>query len=277
MRQIIASFQEYKELLSMAKQREWRDSNCYFLPAAIKQKIEQRSLIAEILENGLLLLEDNGSFYRCYYYFSRTAKAEELDLDKDAVIELPYYDTLAEPQERQIARIHEMGFRLGRRSGMMLVGADAVRIKQFSAGFRVRTSAPEDQAQIFQLFRQSFNPLFAYLPSENQLADKIKRNLLFEVRESGNIVGALNAELDKQTATIEQIAVDGKYRGKGAASCLLNTYHSQFQSKVKRFRLWINADNAAVYKMYSELGYVFSGKRANEYTKISMIDKGNGQ
>ena len=84
------TYENWKQSVAEAKSRGWKLTNCYFLPKALQLKIDAGVLSLRWIENGLILLEDAGSFYRCYYYLSPDDRPGRLELDRDGVVEFPF-------------------------------------------------------------------------------------------------------------------------------------------------------------------------------------------
>ena len=122
----IESLAQYNQLIDRAEQQGFALTNCFFLPAAVQKKVEDGTLYGLEVGSGLLLLDDNGGFYRCYYYLSPQGKPDRLTLDKNAVIEFPFNGVMGERQRQQVSLIDRMGFRLGRESGMMSAAPTAL-------------------------------------------------------------------------------------------------------------------------------------------------------
>ena len=74
----IESLAQYNQLIDRAEQQGFALTNCFFLPAAVQKKVEDGTLYGLEVGSGLLLLDDNGGFYRCYYYLSPQGKPDSL-------------------------------------------------------------------------------------------------------------------------------------------------------------------------------------------------------
>ena len=263
------SFQQYKDIITIAKQNGFKLSNCFFLPAEINRKINEGTLFFENIQNGLLLLEDLTDFYRCYYYLPVEGKPEKIQLNKDAVIELPFNVTLNEKQLLQIEKIEAMGFHLGRESGVMssasdnIVVYDDVQINELCCH-----AYEQDATQILDLMNLNFNPLYSFLPTLQELCSAIKEENVFVIRDGERIVAALISGFEKKVATIHLVAVDSAYRGKSLGKVIVQAYHDNYKDKAIIFQHWVDLNNAAAVNMYCNFGYKFNLRKANEYILI---------
>lgn len=265
----INSAAEYKELVSVAKKRGYTLSNCFFLPDVIREKTEKGVLFAQWITNGLLILEDAGTFYRCYYYLSKDADTEPVVLDKKAVIELPFASSMSDAQLLQEKRILSMGFSLGRESSQMVALPE--EISRFSKTRRTVQAAfaKEQEAEAcLELICAVFDVLYAFIPSLDELTKSIQEKCVWVVRDGDEPIAVLNSEQRKSFAGINHIAVAHTHRGMGIANILLSEYHSFYSDRVKGFCHWVDIHNEAAVQMYLAQGYHFGTRKANEYIKL---------
>lgn len=259
----LSSLEQYKALTAEARNAGCQLSNCFFLAPEIQKKIDSGTFYCHPLEKGLLLLEDCGSFYRCYYYLGECAPAP-VELEKDAVIELPFTSALNEKQAKQIRMIEQMGFRLGRESSLMRVSADAIRT-ELPENDRCAFSEQSDADEILRLIYSTFNPLYSFLPTAEELAQAIEEKRVFVVRDQRRAVGVLVSSLSKKIATLHLLAVNPEYRGKGLGRLLCDFYHKHYRADAAAFQHWVDLKNEPAIHMYEKFGYEFTSRKANEY------------
>ena len=268
----IVTFEQYKKLTSEARSLGYRNSNCYFLPVTVKEKIARKTLYFEWLNHGLLICDDCGSFYRCYYYLHEEARPKPLSLLKDAVIELPFNTELSRAQIAQIRQIEMLGFSLGRESGMMV--ADAGQLCAEGDSSIVHDATQEDAEPVLSLITRSFNPLYAFLPDEDEIQAAIEEGRILVIHDGSNaVLAALHSGFNKGVATINQVAVAPQARGHGYGKLIVQAYHRKYAAQASRFQHWVDLHNEAAVAMYQQFGYRFSARRANEYIKIGTTGK----
>lgn len=261
----VLTYEQYKETIAQAKLDGYSLSNNFFLPAAIREKIAEASLSFHSIENGLLMLDDCGDFYRCYYYLSRRSSPGKLDFDKPAVIELPFNSSLNDNQLLQVSRIEAMGFRLGRESAMMSCPADGSACCYGGDSGICTYAKAQDAPQILQLLYLCFDPLYAFLPTLEQLLCSIAEDRVIVIRDGDKIAAALVSSFEKGIASIRQVAVDPQLRGKGYGKDILCAYHKKYLGEAASFQHWVDINNTPAVNMYQSAGYSFSHRRANEY------------
>lgn len=260
---------QYKELVTEAKKKGFTLSNCFFLPDAIREKTEKGTLFAQWIKNGLLILEDAGTFYRCYYYFSKDEKTEPVTLNKKAVIEFPFASCLSDVQKLQEEQILRMGFSLGRESAQMTALPEEIQsCSEISSMVQVEYARDEDAENCLNLIRESFNELYAFIPEIDEMRQYIRECRITVIRDKDKPVAVLHCAQQKQFVTIHHVSVARSHRRRGFANTLLSHYHRSYADKVKGFCHWVDIHNEAAVQMYQALGYHFGLRKANEYIKL---------
>ena len=262
----ITSIQQYKNIIAVAKQNNFKLSNCFFLAADINQKIVRNSLLFAYIQNGLLLFDDISDFYRCYYFLPVVGNPEKIQLDKNAVIEFPFNNTMTEKQILQVEKIKAMGFSLGRESGMMCSSPTAIVALNAEQKESICCLADDgDAEQILNLMNIVFDPLYSFLPSMQELCDDIKEGRVIVIRDGEKIAAALISGFEKKIAMIKQVAVNPAYRGKQFGKMLLQAYHSKYCGEASSFQHWVDLNNYTAINMYRKFDYEFNLRKANEY------------
>ena len=273
-----ATYEEIKARREEARLRGLTLSNCYLLPEVQKEKAAAGLLSLKEIENGLLLLEDCGSFYRCYYDLSPDALPGFPDLHREAVAELPYNGSPGDKQLLQIRRLLEMGFSLGRESAVMSCSRDALISHRLPDLHVVHEALPSEISEILALLQNTFDPRFAYLPSREELCTALRDGRLLTVSKEGRLLAVLHAGLEGSAAMIRHLAVAEAYRGNGLGKCLVEAYHRKYVAQASVFRHWVDVKNAAAIALYRSFGYDFSIRKACEYVftpKSSTVKERN--
>ena len=264
----IRSAEQYGQIVEAAECRGYQLTNCFFLPSAVQQKAEAGTLFWREIRDGILLLDDNDGFYRCYYYLSASGRPERVTLDADAVIEFPFNGEMNDRQRFQVGMIEAMGFLLGRESGMMSASPDSAARDEGDPEAPCRAANKGDAAGILSLLKACFNPLFSFLPTKEALDAAIGEGRVLVVREDDRVLAALISSFEKRIASVNQIAVDPACRRRGYARALMGAYHRRYADRAVAFRHWVDMNNAPAVHMYRSLGYDFNLRRANEYVLL---------
>lgn len=247
------------------------------MPEAVREKLVARHLYQVQLDGGLLFLEeDRGEFYRVYYYLSDSFRGSELTLDKDAVIEFPFTPPLKlDTRHRGDPElINRLGFTIGRESAFRAGDAGAVLMEApaLPEGYSVIAARLEQMPEIMTLFRASFNPLYAFLPTEDELAERIESGCVFVVEHDGAVVGALNGHRERNAAICDHVAIIPSCRGNGLSKALLVRHHRLYEGLVRVYQAWTDKNNRVSMSMYTSLGYSHPQRRA-AYEYIKLTDK----
>ncbi len=259
----LKSFEDYKEAVKRTRALPGVTSNCFWMPSVIKSLIAEGRLYLLESPAGCLLLQEEPTFYRGCYYLSDQQEPPQPVLDRPAVIEYVFQNALSPKQQAEIRRIEQMGFTLGRESGRMILPAD--QLAPGGAAERVRMAEPGEEAVIGQLFSETFNPLYSYLPTRQELTEAIAAGRVYAVFSRNILCAALYAQVEKQCATIRLLAVSPSYRREGLGRQLVQFYHDSLASQVRTFAHWVDLHNTGAIHLYQMFGYSFDPRRANEY------------
>ena len=263
---ILESYEEYKNQTQDVKSIY---SNCYLMPQQIKQLITERRLELLQKDDNLFLLVEESGFYRMYYRISQDKKITKLELDKPIVIEYPYQGELSDKKKLELEIIAKLGFTLGRNSARMRMKAENVSMleceKTINSNYQIFKAKKEDVENIEKLLWSTFDPLFAFLPTTDEIERKINEGYIFVIYRNLSIIGVLNMDIEKNTAWLRQLAVERNFRGKGIGKLLLTYYLKNFKTQVQEFMHWVDEDNKVAITMYEKEGFKLDGRKAREY------------
>ena len=215
-----------------------------------------------------MLLEDEKTFYRCYFFLPYEYIPNPVKFDKPAVIEFPYQDQLTENQKKQIAQINGMGFYLGRESGLMSLPSSEVRhLDNCSLEYDITLADDGDLEPVMELLYKCFDPLYAFLPDTEELLFNISHSQVWVMKSKNEIKAVLNSKVEKNSAIISHIAVSPSCRGCGLGKLMVDTYHHCYADRVRTFQHWVDLNNKPAMNMYTCFGYQITLRRANEYVK----------
>lgn len=260
----------YNKIINVAKLNGLNKNNFYYIGDTLLSKIRSKKLMYSFVNNSLIIAEDEISFYRIFFYYNiKEPYCNTINLCKPAVIELPYSKLRENRIYTDINFVNTMGFKLGRNSAQMLLSSEDVIINNSkSKDYEVVYADPSNLHEIFYNIKNTFNKLYAYIPTEDELIKKILNNKVYIAKShAGKILGLLNCCSTKSYAIINHILVNQDARGIGVANSLLNKYHYDYYDRVKGFIHWVDIDNIPALSMYNKFGYNLSNKRAYEYIK----------
>ncbi len=130
----------------------------------------------------------------------------------------------------------------------------------------IREMTESDITEIAELEKECFATPW----SENSLRDELTNETarFYVLRDSENLLGYIGANNICNEVYITNVAVSGKYRGKGYGQKLVN--HLIKQSETERaffITLEVRKSNENAIKLYEKCGFKFIGERKNFYSK----------
>lgn len=259
----IETFEQFKEYAQKGKSFSQSVTNCYLLPVSIKEMISLEKLYVTEQKDMVLFLEKETSFFRVYYYLSLSSNYKEISLGAPAVVEFVFLHELSEKQNKEVGLLKQLGFSLGRESGRMVLSTDNLHFSQTVS--EVTPAKAKDADAVLNLLVKNFNPLYAFIPSRDELLDAIHLENVLVVCRDDLPVGVLFSESCKKTAVIRQLTVSKEYRSHGFAKQLIEAYHQKYAKSVNIFTHWVDISNLPAIKLYQLFGYSFDGRKANEY------------
>lgn len=256
----IEDYAAYKDAVAEAKKSGCKRTNCFFLPDQARTLIENGRLLMHRTDGALFLFEDAGSFYRLYYYMDRPEF--RLNPDKPVVTEFPFNRELTEEQRIQEEILLSIGFSLGRESAMMTADPSVVSPEK-AADSRIQPAREQDAVQIMQLLTDNFDPLYAFIPTMEELCAKIAQGSVLVCLSGGDVAGVLNSSQTKRQAVIDHLAVRDK--GMGIGKALVQAFLAKYKESAGQYCHWVDIHNTPAVELYKRFGYSFGVKRANEY------------
>lgn len=115
-----------------------------------------------------------------------------------------------------------------------------------------------DCRAVLDLLERSFNRYGEQLPMLYELETAVADGQILVAKHEGAIAGMLFFETQGFTSTIRYWLVDGRFRSFRFGSALMRRYF-ETQSAVRRFVLWVIADNESVIQKYRHYGFAPEG------------------
>ncbi len=119
-------------------------------------------------------------------------------------------------------------------------------------------AAKGDVAAILELLQQSFDCYADQLPTAYELEAAIEARQILVIRSGTELAALLFFETQGVTSTVRYWVVSEKYRANRYGSALIRHYFAT-QAAVKRFVLWVTADNENAVQKYNHYGYASDG------------------
>ena len=235
-------------------------------PEDCRREIEAGTLDAVKIGQGVILVRDRGDFVRLNWLLTPPIP-EELPPEflrglKTAVAEIP--GRAGDPKQAEAEAIfRRSGFDpLFRRIRMTRpkdrpISPAPDRDSTFSVG--PAGPGEPDRTEIKTLLASSFDPLTGCLPTEKELAEIPARGEILAARDrlTGALAGILHLRSLRGAAEIRHLAVDPKFRRRGAGQKLVGEFLARTAGL--RALVWLREDNAPASALYASAGFAPDG------------------
>jgi ribosomal protein S18 acetylase RimI-like enzyme len=109
-------------------------------------------------------------------------------------------------------------------------------------------------SQLLELIEEQFDPYGEQIPLRYELESAIAQDQILVARRAGVVAGLLFFETQGVSSTLRFWTVATKFQSLKLGSALMRRYFST-QTGVKRFVLWVAANNANAVQKYEHYGY----------------------
>ena len=123
---------------------------------------------------------------------------------------------------------------------------------------RIGLAHKADSETLFDLICQSFDKYAEQLPTLSEIEAATESGQILAARRHGSIAGLLYFEDQGFTSMVRYWLVNQSFRDQGFGSALMSCYLAR-PSGVKRFVLWVVADNELAIAKYRQHGFASEG------------------
>ena len=235
-------------------------------PEDCRREIEAGTLDAVKIGQGVILVRDRGDFVRLNWLLTPPIP-EELPPEflrglKTAVAEIP--GRAGDPKQAEAEAVfRRSGFDpLFRRIRMTRPkDPEMPSTCRDDSPFSIEPAGPgePDRTEIKNLLASSFDPLTGCLPTEKELGEILARGEILAAREglTGELAGVLHLRSLRGAAEIRHLAVDPKFRRRGAGQKLVGEFLARTAGL--RALVWLREDNAPASALYASAGFAPDG------------------
>ncbi len=235
-------------------------------PEDCRREIEAGTLDAVKIGQGVILVRDRGDFVQLNWLLTPPIP-EELPPEflrrlKTAVAEIP--GRAGDPKQAEAEAIfRRSGFDpLFRRIRMTRPKDPGMPSTcRDDSPFSIEPAGPgePDRTEIKNLLASSFDPLTGCLPTEKELGEILARGEILAAREglTGELAGVLHLRSLRGAAEIRHLAVDPKFRRRGAGQKLVGEFLARTAGL--RALVWLRENNAPASALYASAGFAPDG------------------
>ena len=252
-------------------------SNACFSPMQLKEIIGAPNTAVKISENGVVILEEEESFVRVYFYFAAEEFLGEILRHASSFTGKPLIAEVIGNEKatgRVVSALENTGFAEHNRLMRMLRKVDCVTA---ASSLPVIYAGAKDLDNIMQLLYEEFDIYTSHLPQSGSVLESINREEIIVTRKDGSSLAGLAYFESKgiNRKYLYQIVVEKNMRGRGLGETMLSQGLSLFPPNTV-CELWVEDRNSAAIKLYEK--YDFRKDGMLDYVMIYLNGgKNNGK
>jgi ribosomal protein S18 acetylase RimI-like enzyme len=127
-----------------------------------------------------------------------------------------------------------------------------------STGSNVEFAVKEDANAILNLLELSFDRYADQLPALYEIEAALSNRQVLAVKHDGQVAALVHFETQGFTSTVRFWVVAPQYRSHGYGSAVIREYFAM-HGNVRRFILWVTAQNENAIQKYRHYGYAPDG------------------
>jgi ribosomal protein S18 acetylase RimI-like enzyme len=253
--QVLNGVQEVK-----ARAKAFR-TNLYAPPARLQDWINRGEMLQIPGERTCFFVRRDRDFYHLFFCApDPTTLAQELTRLHVLASEPLAVDVVGgEPALAELLQVLESaGLRRYARLLRLIRGAQTATPPATGEGARIEPAGPADGQAVGQLLESCFDRFADQLPLPHEIEAALATGQVLVVKFQGTIAALLFLETQGFTSTVRYWAVAEGYRSHGFGSALIRHYFAS-HPKVRRFILWVRADNENAVQKYRHYDYLPDG------------------
>jgi hypothetical protein len=241
-------------------------TNFFPVQARLQNWIDHEQVMRELRDGVIFFLRKDRDFWHLYFCADNpTSLAREIPTLSSIKTEPIVLDLVGnETALADLIGVFEaLGFRryarlvrLARATGHPLSPADRERGSDCAPELSFATTA--DSPSILGLLESSFDRYADQLPMRYEIEAAIADRQILVIRISGDLAALLFFETRGLTSTVRYWTVAEAFRSHRLGSALMRHYFAA-QNAVRRFILWVTANNENALQKYRHYGYVPDG------------------
>lgn len=216
-------------------------------------------------DNNLFFIEDCIEFYNLYYFISKINSSIDINIlsfEKTIVADVIYTE---KNLDEAVDILINSGFeKYLTRSYQTL----KLSHKNIELSSHIKFAGKEDVNYIFEMQNKYIDKYTGNFLLREELLKAVENNLILSVYENNNCVGYLRFTVNKKSISLEGIAVDHKFRGKGYAKELVQWFIDYFSKEgYNKIDLWVRDDNIDALRLYEFFNFKNTKYKCDNYVK----------
>ena len=223
--------------------------------------IDHGELLGEVRDRcAFFLRKDRGFWHLCFCAADRATLQRELAALPNLKTECVVVDLVGSEAglAELVGHVESAGFRRYARLLRLARASQPGQPQSFPEGTEVVWADNRDCQGIMDLLECSFDVYADQLPMRYEIEAAITARQVLTVKCEGTLAALLFFETQGLTSTIRYWAVAEQFRSRRFGSALMRHYLAA-QTAVRRFILWVTANNEDAIQKYRHYGYAQDG------------------
>jgi hypothetical protein len=232
-------------------------TNFFPTQAKLQGWIDHGELFGEVRDHSIFFRRKDRDFWHLYFCASDGASLQrELNVLPSLKTERVVVDLVgSEASVRDLVSVlASVGFRTYARLIRLARASQPNQPRPSPAGSEVTWAQKTDYQAIMNLLETSFDRYADQLPLPYEIEAAIEAQQILAVRCEGALAALLFFETQGFTSTVRYWVVAERFQSLRFGSALIRHYFAA-QSAVRRFILWVTADNENAVMKYGHYGY----------------------
>lgn len=263
---LIESVEEYKSLISNYNQKNCISND--YLQNNASQLISEGLLSAVAGNENLFLFVRKEGFLRLYYYINNLLESSPIP---DCIISTEVIFRSANGlNQDEITYLEKLGFKKNLQRDQYSGVYGKLNLPELHNSVIVRpANSIKEIEKAVNLFNSVFDRYTGDFIPPHEYENLLQSKDIYIALSDDVFVGALHRSFVGSTAWISHIAVDEYARGKKVAKSLVNYFINDNKTTDKtRYMLWVQCLNVPALKLYSNFGFVPTGKSSLSMVKL---------
>lgn len=264
MKEAIKNIEFFNKLLNKYLNKDYVN-NANRLIRDYRNFIENEKLYFIEKDNNLFFLEDCIEFYNLYYFVSRinsSVDIVDLNFEKAIVADVIYTESNL---DEFVPILIKSGFeKYLTRSYQTL----KLNKKNVELNSDIKFATKDEVDFIFEMQNKYIDKYTGNILLKEDLLKAVENNLILSIYENNNCAGYLRFTVNKKNISLEGIAIDHKFRGKGYAKKLVKYFIDYFsKEEYNKIDLWVRDDNISALKLYEFFNFKNTKYKCDNYIK----------
>jgi len=261
MRKVGSMDEVYAALQAVKNKASAYCTNFFPVPNKLLARIEAGQLLLDASPDAVVFLNPDCDFWRIHFCAANPAALRRKFESLATIKTDPVVIEIIQPENQTddlLPVIKAIGFRpYARLCRLARAGSAQPAEKSVDAGQAVYAAAA-DAREIHELIDDSFDRYAEQIPQKADIEIALKNRQILIVKNNQTIAGLLYFETTGASSAIRYWLVSQKFRSLSYGSVLMRNYLAT-HSAIRRFTLWVMADNEGALQKYRHYGYTNDG------------------